>query len=175
MTLAIAHREDGSAVLDAIREVRPPFSPEVVVQDFAETLKRYRISQVRGDRYGAEWVAEQFRKVGITYRPAEKAKSDIYREFLPAINSQTVELLDHSKLIAQLCALERRTARGGRDSIDHPPNGRDDVVNAAAGAVQLVLARKRGLTFADLYPPRPGDPDYVAPPEAHDTELGDRP
>jgi hypothetical protein len=163
MALAIAHKENGSAVLDAVREVRPPFSPEVVVQDFAETLNRYHISQVRGDRYGAEWVAEQFRKVGITYRPAEKAKSDIYREFLPAINSQTVELLDHPKLIAQLCALERRTARGGRDSIDHPPNGHDDVVNSAAGAVQLVLGRGRGLTFTDLYPPRPGDPDYVAP------------
>jgi len=151
MTLAIAHKENGSAVLDAIREVRPPFSPEVVVSDFAETLKRYRVSQVRGDRYGAEWVAEQFRKVGITYRPAEKAKSDIYREFLPAINSQTVELLDHPKLIAQLCALERRTARGGRDSIDHPPSGHDDLVNAAAGAVQLVLGRGHGVTWGDLY------------------------
>ena len=43
---------------------------------------------------GAEGVAEQFRKVGITYRPAEKAKSDIYREFLPAINSQTLEELE---------------------------------------------------------------------------------
>jgi hypothetical protein len=151
MTLAIAHKEDGRAVLDLIREVRPPFSPEFVVGDFAETLKRYRVGQVRGDRYGAEWVAEQFRKVGITYRPAEKPKSDLYREFLPAINSQTVELLDHPKLIAQLCALERRTARGGRDSIDHPPSGHDDVVNAAAGAVQIVLGRGRGLTFDDLY------------------------
>jgi hypothetical protein len=32
-------------------------------------------------------------------------------------------------IIAQLCALERRTARGGRDSIDHPPNGHDDLIN----------------------------------------------
>jgi hypothetical protein len=151
MTLAVAHRENGSAVLDLVREQRPPFSPEAVVRDFAETLKRYRITQVRGDRYGAEWVSEQFRKAGIVYRPAEKAKSDIYREFLPAINSQTVELLDHPKLIAQLCALERRTARGGRDSIDHPPNGHDDMVNAAAGAVQLVLGRGRGISWSDLY------------------------
>jgi hypothetical protein len=155
MTLAIAHKENGSAVLDAIREVRPPFSPEVVVQEFAETLARYHLGSVTGDRYGAEWVAEQFRKVGITYRPAEKPKSDIYRELLPAINSQSVELLDHAKLIAQLCALERRTARGGRDSIDHPPSGHDDVVNAAAGAVQLVIGRGRGLTPSDLY----GDPE----------------
>jgi hypothetical protein len=149
MTLAIAHKEDKCAVLDLVREHRPPFSPEFVVGDFAETLKRYRITQVRGDRYGAEWVAEQFRKVGITYRPAEKAKSDLYREFLPAINSQSVELLDHPKLIGQLCSLERRTARGGRDSIDHPPSGHDDIVNAAAGVAHLILACRKGVTMAE--------------------------
>jgi len=153
MTLAVAHRENGSTVLDLVREVRPPFSPEAVVEDFADTLRRYRIGQVRGDRYGAEWVAEAFRKAGINYRPAAKAKSDLYREFLPAINSQTVELLDHAKLIAQLCQLERRTARGGRDSIDHPPRAHDDVANACAGAVQLVLGRGRAPQPCDLYGP----------------------
>jgi len=36
MTLAVAHRDpDGTAVLDCVREVRPPFSPDGVVQDFA--------------------------------------------------------------------------------------------------------------------------------------------
>ena len=34
--------------------------------------------------------------------------------------------------------LERRVARGGRDSIDHGPDGRDDVANAAVGACVLV-------------------------------------
>ena len=151
MTLAIAHKENGSAVLDAVREVRPPFSPEAVVEDFAEALRRYRLSQVVGDRYGAEWVAEAFRKAGIQYKPAEKPKSDLYRELLPAIHSQTVELLDLPKLAAQLISLERRTARGGRDSIDHPPKSHDDVANAVAGAVHLVLKRKRGMTAEDLY------------------------
>ena len=47
-------------------------------------------------------------------------------------------MLDHSKLENQLIALERRTTRVGRDLVDHPPNGHDDVANAAAGA--LVLA-----------------------------------
>lgn len=106
-------------------------------------------------------MAEAFRKAGITYRPAEKPKSDLYRELLPAINAQTVELLDHPKLIAQLCQLERRTARGGRDSIDHPPRAHDDVANVCAGVVHLVLGRSRGLTPAMLYGPGPGDPDYV--------------
>ena len=151
MTLAITHREDDRAILDLVREVRAPFRPEVAVEDFAETLRRYRLAQVTGDRYAAEWVSERFQKAGIHYKPAKKAKSDLYREFLPAINSQSVELLDHSKMIGQLCALERRTARGGRDSIDHPPRAHDDIINAVAGAVHLVLKRHRGLSPSDLY------------------------
>jgi hypothetical protein len=34
------------AVIDAIREVRPPFSPEGVVNDFAMLLKSYRVTRV---------------------------------------------------------------------------------------------------------------------------------
>ena len=45
----------------------------------------------------------------------------------------TVELLEHERATKQLLALERRTARSGRDSIDHPPKGKDDVINAIAG------------------------------------------
>jgi hypothetical protein len=140
MTLAIAHAEGEREVLDCVREVRPPFSPDAVVKDFAEELRRYRVSEVTGDRYGAEWVAERFRDAGIRYLTAEKAKSDLYRELLPMVHAQTADLLDHPKLVAQLCALERRTARGGRDSIDHAPGAHDDVANAVAGA--LVLKRK---------------------------------
>jgi hypothetical protein len=35
MTLAIAHREGSITVLDAIREAKPPFSPESIVAEFA--------------------------------------------------------------------------------------------------------------------------------------------
>jgi hypothetical protein len=43
-------------------------------------------------------------------------------------------------LISQLHGLERRTARGGRDSIDHAPGAHDDVANAVAGALVIALA-----------------------------------
>ena len=79
--------------------------------------------------------------------PADKPKSDLYASFLPLLNSGRVELLDHPRLHAQLLALERRTARGGRDSIDHPPNAHDDVINAAAGA----LLAAAGPTPASQY------------------------
>jgi hypothetical protein len=115
--------------------VRPPFSPESVTRDFSIVLKSYRIHRVIGDRYAGEWVTEQFKSNGISYEPAEQAKSDIYRDVLPLINSARVELLDLAKLEAQFVDLERRTARFGKDSIDHSPGGHDDLVNAAAGAL----------------------------------------
>ena len=148
MTLAIAHREAGLAVLDAVREVRPPFSPDAVVQDFAALLKSYRVSRVRGDRYAGEWAREPFRKIGIAYDLSEKPKSDIYRDLLPKLNSAQVELLDLPRVGKQLCDLERRTARGGRDSIDHPPGGHDDVANAVAGVLLEVGAGRAPMVIS---------------------------
>jgi hypothetical protein len=51
------------------------------------------------------------------------------------LNSGRVELLDLPKLAAQLCNLESRTARSGKNSIDHAPGAHDDLANAAAGAL----------------------------------------
>jgi hypothetical protein len=142
MTLAIAHRDpkENIGVLDAIREVKPTFAPNLVVEQFAALLKSYRVRKVTGDRYGGIWVETAFKKAGISYEASERSKSQIYGEFLPLINSGRVELLDHKRLVSQLTNLERRTARGGKDTIDHPqgPGQHDDIANAAAGA--LVLA-----------------------------------
>jgi hypothetical protein len=137
MTLAIVHAEDHTFVLDVVREARAPFSPEAVVLDFTSVLNAYGITMVVGDRYGGEWPREQFRKLGIEYTVSEIPKSDIYRELLPLLNSGRVELLDDRRLLAQLAGLERRTGRGGRDSIDHAPGAHDDLANAAAGALTL--------------------------------------
>jgi hypothetical protein len=45
-----------------------------------------------------------------------------WKPLLPSINARTIRLLDHPRAINQICMLERRTVRGGRDSIDRPPN-----------------------------------------------------
>jgi hypothetical protein len=142
MTLAIARLLPDCAVeLCAIREARPPFVPATVVTEFAALLKTYNIDWVRGDRYAGEWPRAEFSKHGVTYYVETLAKSDIYREILPALNGGKVQLLDSSRLTAQFCALERRTARGGKDSIDHPVHAHDDLANAAAGALLLALSQ----------------------------------
>jgi hypothetical protein len=133
MTCAVAHTEGNGVVLDALREVKPPFSPEVTVSEFCALLKTYDVYSISGDRYAGEWPREQFRKWNVNYETCDKSKSELYVELLPLLNSKRVDLLDHPRLLNQLLGLERRTARSGRDSIDHPPGQHDDVANAVAG------------------------------------------
>jgi hypothetical protein len=152
MTIAIAHREkDGTAVLDAIRERRPKYSPEDVTAEFATLAKSYRCTSVTGDRFAGEWPRERMRAYGVQYELAEKPKSDIYRDCLAALNSGKIELLDNQRLVAQICSLERRTARGGRDNIDHPsgPNWHDDLANSALAALLLVGSGPPPLNISD--------------------------
>jgi hypothetical protein len=146
MTLAIAHRRPivNRAVLDLVREVKPPFSPENVVREFARTLKSYGISTVTGDHYAGEWPRERFSVYGITYQPSEKSRSDIYLDMLPLLNSHRAELLDNARLVTQLSGLERHATRGGREMIDHAPGGHDDLANAAAGALVGAASGKAG-------------------------------
>ena len=107
-------------------------------------LKAYRITEVRGDRYSGEWTRERFKHHGITYEQVASSKSDLYRDLLPAINSRHVDLLEDARLIAQIVGLERRIARGGKDSIDHAPNAHDDLANSVAGVVAALDSSGHG-------------------------------
>ena len=157
-SLAIAHREDDRAVLDCIREVRPPFSPETVCGDYALLLKGYGCARATADRYAGVWVAEVFGRHGVTVEQCARPKSDLYGELLPALNSGRCDLLDHPRLVAQLGSLERRVARSGKDSIDHGPGGHDDLANAAAGALAAALGRGgRKITLDDFLVGRPSE------------------
>ena len=141
---AIAHRVGDMVVLDAAREIQPPFNPDDATTEFSALLKAYGVGKVIGDRYAGEWVREPFRRHGIDYQMSEVSKSDIYRDALPWFNAGRAQLLDVKRLVNQLCSLERRTARGGRDLIDHPqhPGARDDLANAVCGAL-IMLERDR--------------------------------
>jgi hypothetical protein len=139
MCLAIGHYDFSSKVVivDALREEKPPFSPERVVKDFSALLKSYRINKVVGDKYAGQWCVEAFSRHNILYSQSAEPKSDLYRDLLPLLNSRRIELLDHPKMIAQLLGLERRVSRGGRDSIDHPVGGHDDLANCVAGLAAI--------------------------------------
>jgi hypothetical protein len=144
--LAVGHRAEGGKpplyVVDVVRAVPAPFDPAVVVEDFVNLLKEYRIRQVVGDAYSGEWVVQAFQAEGIDYRTSGRSKSEIYLEALPLFSRGQVELPDARPLLIELASLERRTARGGRDSVDHPKGSHDDRANVACGVLVELAAWK---------------------------------
>ena len=76
---------DHRAVLDFVREVRPPFSPEAVVPEFAAVLKTFSLTTAASDRYAGSWPTEAFRKHNITVEPSSRTKSEIYQAWLPMV------------------------------------------------------------------------------------------
>lgn len=100
---------------------------------------------VVGRRGGKSWVLALVATYLATFRD--------YTAFLapgalPLLNSRKIELLDLPRLALQLCGLERRTARGGQDGIDHGPGGYDDGANAAAGALLLAATGRQPLKIS---------------------------
>lgn len=145
-TVAIGHAEghgsDARAVLDCLRAWSAPFDPSKVIAEVAEVLRHYRVSEVTGDRYSAEFVVSEFRRHGISYLTSEKDRSGLYLALLSTVNSGRVELLDLPELLRELRTLERRTGPSGRDRVDHPRGAHDDRANAAAGVASLLLGGK---------------------------------
>ena len=159
--LCIAHLEPAreTIVIDVLREIRSPHSPEAACSEFAKILQSYHLSDCIGDRYAASWPVEQFSRYGVLYRPEAEAKSTLYASLLASINSRRVDLLDNQRLVTQLVGLERRTGRT-RDQIDHAPGQHDDVANAVAGAVATILA-KGTYNMASLADTAPDDPHGI--------------
>ncbi len=133
--VAIGHRnkDNGNAVLDYVKEYKSPHSPNSVITDMSEKLKRFKLRRVTADNYAAEFVVDSFSANGISCSKAKLSKSQIFLELLPQVCSQSVELLDNETLINQLSNLVRKTHSGGRDSVDHATGAMDDVANAVAG------------------------------------------
>jgi hypothetical protein len=90
-----------------------------------------------------------FDAAGIVYRNSDRDRSAIYSDVLPLFTSGRVRLLDDARIVSQFASLERKTSSGGKDVINHPVGGHDDLCNAVAGALVAATARDRRakLTF----------------------------
>jgi hypothetical protein len=115
----------------------------------ASVLKQYRLRTVSGDSYAAQFVPDAFRLHGISYRHAEMNRSELFLGLLPLLTSGAAVLLDLPRLVGQLVQLERRVGRTGKDAVDHPRGGFDDLAVAVAGV--LVSASTLRGTFDDFH------------------------
>jgi hypothetical protein len=156
-TLGIAHQERGGRiVLDKLLWTDPLFTPETVVERYAEAFSAFGVQSVYGDRWGKGWVSATFAKFGVTYTEVDRPKSDIYAQVAPIFAAKRIELLDIPRLSTELRLLERKPRGGGRpDEIDHAPQARDDLCNAALGACWIASTRPIGQ--AQDFPMRQGE------------------
>lgn len=155
-TAAIGHREGLTCVIDLLYEARAPFDSDAVIDGVAALAHGYNICTVYGDDYGADLTVAAFRRRRISYqRPkltntegaqGKLNKSELYLNSLQLFTSGNVKLLDNPRLVHQLTSLERRAARSGHDTVDHPPGGHDDLANAVCGCA--VLLAGQGGTIA---------------------------
>jgi hypothetical protein len=174
--IVIGHKVGTRVVVDVIREIRPPFDFfEVVNTVLVPLCRRYRIYKVTGDNYAGELAKAPIRKAGIGFDLAQKHKSELYSDpFVGMLNSAGIDLPKHERAIVQICQLERTMLRTGREQITHPSGGHDDIANAIAGLVDLVL-NTSGYTlepfmpdFVDLDRRQPAEQQKPAiPPEAY--------
>jgi hypothetical protein len=160
----VAHKLGTRVTIDAIREVQPPFNFfEVVNTVLVPVCKRYKIYRVVGDAYAGELAKAPIRRAGIGFDLAKKHKSELYADpFAGVLNAGEVDLpRDHERAVSQICQLERSLQRSGREQITHPTHGHDDVANAIAGAVDLVL-NTSGYRL-DVFDPEFQDEDTKPP------------
>jgi hypothetical protein len=146
-TLAIAHLDNGSAILDHLTEIKPPFAASEAVSQISKTLKLYGLSECSGDKYAGGIIPDLFAGNGITYRHSTRDRSAIYVDALPLFSSARIRLLDIPRLTAQLAGLERKSGPAGRDRIDHARGQHDDLANSACGALVNCSSQTKRTTL----------------------------
>ncbi len=115
--------------------------PAATAAEYAMLARQYRCTFVTGDNFAQEWVAGAYRTAGVEYRRSPRVRSELYLEGLPVFTRGLVRIPDHPQLLRELRLLERRTARSGKDSVDHGVGGSDDYANSLFGALYLVAKR----------------------------------
>jgi hypothetical protein len=129
---AVAHADGDRVIVDACRRWPAPHDPAAVAAQVAEFLAVYGLTGAVGDHYGAELARTIYTDAGVALTASEAPKSDVYLRLLPLLTTGAVELPPEPTLRGELIGLERRTSRGGKDSIDHRPGTHDDLANAVA-------------------------------------------
>jgi hypothetical protein len=75
--VAEGHKDHGRqiVVVDALREIKAPFSPENAVYEFARLLKAYNVGRIEGDHYHGRWSSSENSAFSTSRRPGPRASS----------------------------------------------------------------------------------------------------
>lgn len=142
--IAVGRLDGERVIIEVIRSRAPKFNPEEVTAQYSELLKSYGIREVTGDKFSGDWASNAFEKFGITYKRAEKTKSELYLEVESAFNTGRVEIPNRETLIIQLKSLVRKARSGGKDLVDTDGGMPEDEANVVCGVVHLLMNEEHG-------------------------------
>lgn len=129
---AIAHMDRDKVIVDAYRKWPAPHDPIAIAREVSAFIGEYGLTAGRADQYAAEFARSAYREAGVELLDAPQSRSETYLSFLPLATTGRLEIPPGLELRQELLALERKTHPSGRDTVDHPPKGHDDVANAVA-------------------------------------------
>jgi len=125
------------------------------------------VSEIAGDQYARQLVADEWARNGIRAVENELDTSENYRRFMTMLMGGRVKLLNSATLRSQLMSLERHVLPSGHEVIRRPQvaSAHDDVATSVAGAL-VRAGGKRTLFGPDAvwlgYGPSPSTPDAAA-------------
>jgi hypothetical protein len=140
------HPDGKRVIVDACRRWPAPHDPAQVAREVAAFLHSYGVRTAIADQYGAGLTVSIYGEAGITLVPAAVTRSEAYLNLLPLLTTGRIELPPEPRLRQELLGLERRTARSGKDSVDHRPGAHDDLANATALAAWAASRRRTATT-----------------------------
>lgn len=133
--LAIAHDEQGIAVVDIVEERKAPLDPLMVTKEFAQICKTYNVGKVTGDRYAGNFLSSAWLNEGIFYETAAIDKSEAFLQFAAVMSMRKTLIPRNDQLKIQLVNLERKALSSGKENVSSPEGLHDDLANAVALAV----------------------------------------
>ncbi len=134
-TACICHVEGERIVVDRVEERYSPLDPAQVTEEYAAILKGYGIRRVKSDRYAGQWPTSAYAKHAVTVEINDQSASELLLELGALIRMGRVVLPQSDRLLLQLTQLERKVRSGGRDVVEAPVGGYDDLACALASAV----------------------------------------
>jgi hypothetical protein len=132
--------------VDLLDEIRAPFNAEATTERFAELARGYRLSQVHGDAYGGALYSQAFDRNRLRYVQAPLDASGLYCSFALSARSGQVTTPNNETLLRQLRWLEEKLTT--TKTLVRHAGPHDDVANACAGLVHMILGRRERVTPA---------------------------
>jgi hypothetical protein len=148
-TGCVGHYEGDVFTVDHLVEIRPKFNPNTAIDQLVGELVRPYGGVVYSDRFAKAFVTDRLRHHGVLHRATDFDRSSAYLAALPQFTAGRVALLDPSlSVVAERCInqfrnLQRRTGARGKDAIDHPRGGHDDIANVVALAIAQASTKRR--------------------------------